>query len=640
MPSKTLPQYQGLPPHTNRSGYTVPDITYKSPANRRMRVITIGAGFSGILLAYKFQKSLQNVEHVIYEKNGEVGGAWLENRYPNCACDVPAHSYVYNFALNPHWPELFSKADHIWKYLDRVCRVFGLRKYMRFNHKVIKAVWNEETGKWNVDIEKTYADDFTEVIHDQCDVLLQASGVLNNPITPHIEGIETFKGKVIHTALWPDEYGPEQWKGTRVAIIGAGSSSVQATPGMQPFVDHLDIFIRSNTWLSNPRSIRPMKTVYDAEEQAALEKDLGALVDKARENEFFVNLRWASMFKDRPESKVMYEKSAEAMEQILAEPRLIENLVPEFGVGCRRTSPGIAFMEALKQPNVDVHFTPVVKITPDGPVRADGTTTKVDALICATGFDTSFRPHFPIIGQEGVSLADKFTPHPDGYLGVSAPGFPNYLMFFGPSWPIFDGSVTESLSAVGDLAIKMIQKIQAENIRSMAPRQDVTDAFNEHTQTMLGGTVWADTCSGWYHDKNGRVTAIWPGSALHFQSVIREPRWEDFEIKHMSKHNMWEYLGLGFTERERDEKADKAPYMKKEFLDEKFYDYAAFPDYEGPAPTRESAKATREQRSEGSSNGPVNGGVEKKAVNGGFADAEVDHVEVDGKVRLQEGLSA
>jgi len=319
-----------------------------------------------------------------------------------------------------------------------------------------------------------------------------------------------------------------------------------------------------------------------------------------------------------------------------------EHLVPDFSVGCRRTSPGIAFMEALKEPNVSVHFTPVVKITPDGPVGADGTTTKVDTLICATGFDTSFRPHFPIIGQEGVSLADKFTPHPDGYLGVSAPGFPNYLMFFGPSWPIFDGSVTESLSAVGDLAIKMIQKIQSENIRSMAPRQDVTDAFNEHTQTMLCGTVWADTCSGWYHDKNGRVTAIWPGSALHFQSVIREPRWEDFEIKYMSKHNMWEFFGLGFTQRERDAKnSDMAPYMKTEFLDERFYDYAKFPDYEGPAPTKESAKKiTREQRGGSSSNGASNGGVKQTAIKAGFADAEVGHVEVDGKVGLQEGLAA
>jgi cation diffusion facilitator CzcD-associated flavoprotein CzcO len=45
-------------------------------------VLTIGAGFSGILLAYQIQKHCENVEHVIYEKNADLGGTWLENRYP------------------------------------------------------------------------------------------------------------------------------------------------------------------------------------------------------------------------------------------------------------------------------------------------------------------------------------------------------------------------------------------------------------------------------------------------------------------------------------------------------------------------------------------------------------------------------
>lgn len=72
----------------------------QDPANRKIRVLTIGAGVSGILMAYQIQKSLQNVEHVIYEKNHDIGGTWLENEYPGCACDIPSHAYTYNFALN------------------------------------------------------------------------------------------------------------------------------------------------------------------------------------------------------------------------------------------------------------------------------------------------------------------------------------------------------------------------------------------------------------------------------------------------------------------------------------------------------------------------------------------------------------
>jgi len=63
--------------------YSVPDITYYSPQNRKIRVLTIGAGVSGIMMAYQIQKHCENVEHVIYEKNEDIGGTWLENRYFN-----------------------------------------------------------------------------------------------------------------------------------------------------------------------------------------------------------------------------------------------------------------------------------------------------------------------------------------------------------------------------------------------------------------------------------------------------------------------------------------------------------------------------------------------------------------------------
>lgn len=72
----------------------------QDPNNRKIRVLTIGAGVSGILMAYQIQKQCQNVEHVIYEKNADIGGTWLENEYPGCGCDVPSHAYTYNFALN------------------------------------------------------------------------------------------------------------------------------------------------------------------------------------------------------------------------------------------------------------------------------------------------------------------------------------------------------------------------------------------------------------------------------------------------------------------------------------------------------------------------------------------------------------
>lgn len=53
------------------------------------KVICVGAGAAGLLLAYKMQKmKFRDYELIVYEKNPHVAGTWYENRYPGCACDV------------------------------------------------------------------------------------------------------------------------------------------------------------------------------------------------------------------------------------------------------------------------------------------------------------------------------------------------------------------------------------------------------------------------------------------------------------------------------------------------------------------------------------------------------------------------
>lgn len=65
---------------------------------KRIKVFTIGAGFSGLLMAHKFQHRFPDmqdiVDHTIFEARSDVGGTWLVNNYPGVQCDVPAHIYV------------------------------------------------------------------------------------------------------------------------------------------------------------------------------------------------------------------------------------------------------------------------------------------------------------------------------------------------------------------------------------------------------------------------------------------------------------------------------------------------------------------------------------------------------------------
>jgi cation diffusion facilitator CzcD-associated flavoprotein CzcO len=90
---------------------------------------------------------------------------------------------------------------------------------MRFNTVVTGAAWDEDESVWHVSIEGGETVTAT--------YLLTATGFLSQPKMPDIEGIDTFKGKVIHTTAWDDSY---DLTGKRAAIIGTGATAVQLIP--------------------------------------------------------------------------------------------------------------------------------------------------------------------------------------------------------------------------------------------------------------------------------------------------------------------------------------------------------------------------------------------------------------------------
>ena len=133
------------------------------------------------------------------------------------------------------------------------------------------------------------------------------------------------------------------------------------------------------------------------------------------------------------------------MKAKLTKPELQEKLIPKWDFGCRRMTPGINYLETLQAENVEVVFGEIDRITPDG-CLANGKEHALDVLICATGFDVSFRPRFPIVGEKGQNLQDLWSKEAHSYLGVAAPAQPNYLHFLGPNCPIGSGPL---IGAIG-----------------------------------------------------------------------------------------------------------------------------------------------------------------------------------------------
>jgi cation diffusion facilitator CzcD-associated flavoprotein CzcO len=106
---------------------------------------------------------------------------------------------------------------------------------------------------------------------------------------------------------------------------------------------------------------------------------------------------------------------------------LIKALVPDFAVGCRRLTPAVGYLESLSAENIRVVTDTITEVGEHTIKTSTGEEIEIDVLICATGFDVSFCPRFPIIGREG-NLQDLWKDSlPKAYMSSSVPGFPNYF---------------------------------------------------------------------------------------------------------------------------------------------------------------------------------------------------------------------
>ncbi len=107
--------------------------------------------------------------------------------------------------------------------------------------------------------------------------------------------------------------------------------------------------------------------------------------------------------------------------------RLCDALIPKFELGCRRLTPGVGYLECLRAPNVTVVTNRIVEVVPKGLRTVSGEMIEVDAIVCATGFNVSFCPRFPLVGREG-NLQDLWSQaFPKAYMSCAVPGLPNYF---------------------------------------------------------------------------------------------------------------------------------------------------------------------------------------------------------------------
>jgi len=258
----------------------------------------------------------------------------------------------------------------------------------------------------------------------------------------------------------------------------------------------------------------------------------------------------------------------ELMEHKLAsKPHIADSLVPTFPVACRRLTPGPGYLEALVEPNVDFLNSGIKRITATGIESNDGTHREYDEIICATGFDTTYRPRIPIIGRGGLNVQEAWKELPTHYMTMAiGPEFPNYFMINGPNSSLGSGSLLVMFEREVDYIVEAIAKMQREGIKAMSVKKEARDDFMEYTTEYFKKTVYSEKCRSWYKagKEEGPIVALWPGSCLHAIKVLKHPRWEDFDYVQTTQKNRLAWLGSGWTEVEMEEdtpERNTAPYL-------------------------------------------------------------------------------
>ena len=332
---------------------------------------------------------------------------------------MPSHIYVFPFAPNPEWSHFYSTGPEIRDYFQRTVKEWGLDRDVEFDTTVERAEWIEERVQWRLEVR--HSDSGARI--EWADVLVSARGILSHWRWPDIPGLDTFTGVKTHSAAWDHSF---DYSNKRIGLIGNGSSAIQILPEVAALPGtKVTCFQRTPTWVvsrhtpaklvgSDDPSTNPIYRDVDKEkfrtQPDALKEYRKLIVGNV--NRGFRIFEKAS----KQQADIKTFATEQMASKLNHDPRLCKMLIPDFEVGCRRVTPGAGYLEAFTRDNVHLTQSHIKEVDQQGILTQDGEYFELDVIICATGFDVSNRPPFPIVGREGVDLGEKWKDEPESYL--------------------------------------------------------------------------------------------------------------------------------------------------------------------------------------------------------------------------------
>ncbi len=518
-------------------GHSSKDPQWSSPqlkaAARRLNVLVVGAGMSGILAAIRLTQA--GVPFEVVDKNADVGGTWLENTYPGCRVDSSNHMYSYSFEPNHFWPQHFSTQPVLLDYFRGVAARHDVKKHVRFETTVEELVWDEPRAIWKVRLKTP-----SGIERVEAQAVITAVGQLNRPRYPEIKGRERFAGAAFHSAEWRHDV---DLTGKRVAVIGTGASAFQFVPEIAGKVGSLTVFQRTPPWgfpVAHYHEDVPAGMNWLMEHLPFYDKWyrfwMFWTVTDGLLPMVTADPNWTGPPTAVSEMNFGFrEMIAQAIAaQAPDRPDLIAKVIPTYPVGGKRSllDNGV-WIEALKRDNVELVTEGVSEITPQGIVTVDGESREFDVIIYGTGFYASkFLWPMKITGRDGADLHASWDGDARAYLGMTTPGFPNLFMIYGPNTNIV---VNGSIIFFSECSVRYILgclKLLAETgAAAMEPKRDVHDAFNAKVDAGNSLMAWgAPQVTSWYKNEKGRVSQNWPFALVDYWRATLAPDPKDFVL--------------------------------------------------------------------------------------------------------------
>jgi cation diffusion facilitator CzcD-associated flavoprotein CzcO len=472
-----------------------------------MRVVIVGAGIGGIACAIELRRHGFD-DLVVLERAGGLGGTWLYNTYPGCACDVPSHLYSFSFATRRGWSRLCSPQEEILSYLRSVARSSGVDQLVEYGVDVVSCAWDEG---WMV----RAADGRTW----EADSVVIATGQLHQPSIPAIPG--SFSGRSFHSARWDHSY---PLRGKRVAVVGTGASAVQFVPEIAREVGKLYVFQRTGNWFL-PRKNRP----YPPWVRRILRVP-GVQALRRRWWQRYIEFLTIMIRHPRTLGLVGKAWSGSFMRWQLRDPQVRERAWPDYTFGCKRVLFSSHYLPALQRPNVELVTEPIARMEPAGVVTLDGVLREVDCVIYGTGFrTTSFMLPMRVVGHGGRELSEVWADGPRAHLGMCVPGFPSLFLVYGPNTNTSGGSIIVYEEAQASYIRQALELTRDRGAASVEVRREVEAASDREVQSRFAGTAWTE-CNSWYRDEGGRIVTNWPGYMFEYVGRVRELDPAEFEF--------------------------------------------------------------------------------------------------------------